>query len=428
MFTPPQPPRTRLSVASFVLLLLIIGAGAGLVYLFTVDETPSWMSFLLPSTSYRPSEAEKKEAGKPENNDKQTASVARAPSRNAAASPPTPSKAVRPPSATEATAGSAPSSPASEGAEIPSSPVITYGKAQQADASSSVVRGQIPDAQGVSGLAPANMPATPAGPTKSDKVVTPALIEDMARFLTTNFWPVGSHPLARDKAITTATVKWANIKYGNLQVQSFGATGANATAKRKGVLDYVFTPVTINLLYHTYAQHFFDAFDREARAQTKTPDKKPLDSAQLGDMYDVYAETSQGLVEAIYAYMYTPNIRELVAEYAEADVEASRAFKVFAAEVENGKGSNVEAARRHQLARLDRDQKRAALASALYQRGAPQSMDADSLAYLSQWLYRRGANQNEMLTALSTIIHTCALTFRSIGTQYDDLAYSQGLR
>ena len=428
MFTPPQPQRPRFSLASAVLFLLVICAGAGLVHLFTADETPSWMSFLLPSTSYSPPEAEKREAGKPENNDEQTTPVARPPARDAATSPATPAKAVRPPSDTETTADSAPSSPAPEGDAIPSSPVITYGKAQQVDANSSVVRGQIPDAQAVSGLPSANMQATPAVSSKEDKVVPLALIQDMAKFLTTNFWPVGSHPLARDKAITTATVKWANIKYGNLQVQSFGVTGANAAAKRKSALDYVFTPATINVLYNTYAQRFFDVFDREARAQTKTPDKKPLDSAQLGDMYDVYAETSQGLVEAIYAYMYTPNVRELVAEYAEADLEASRAFKVFAAEVENGKGSNVEAARRHQLARLDRDQKRATLASALYQRGAPQSMDADSLAYLCQWLYRRGDNQNEMLTALATIIHTCALTFRSIGTQYDDLAYSQGLR
>lgn len=444
MFNPPQPPRSKFSAVAITLIIFVCSAGAGVAYLFMTDQTPSWLSFLIPSSSYTSSEQESKATAPPGTSPSlKTADSglsASTPAAEKGASPASSGKVARPPSREASDSGetqavappagqAAPSAPADSGDST--HPVISYGKGKSVGNNGTMVRGQIPDGQGLSGVAP-QPPSEPAqhgglASSPENQVVPFAILGDMAKFLTSNYWPAGSHPMARDRAITTATLKWANVKYGS-QLQGFGASGATIAAKRKHVLDYVFTPTMINALYNMYAQRFFETFDKEARAQLRGPERKPLDSAQLGDMYDVYAVASQGLVEAIYAYIYTPNVRELVAEYAVAATEASEAYKLFAANLQNGNGSNVEIARRYQNAITDRDQKRGALAAALQQNGAPKAMDADSLAYIAQWLFRRGDNNTDCLTALANVVHSCALTFRSIGTQYDDLAVSQGLR
>lgn len=429
MFNPPQPPRSRFSTTAIVLILFLAAAGAGIFYLSTAEKTPSWLSFLIPSTSFTPSEEEKKIQAQSEAAEPQTAALPTKP-----VSPPAGAKVARPPASMEKPepASEPPAATSEESSGEAPQPVLSVGTGKPAAPNGTMVRGEIPEGQHSPGIyqtpPPAQSAQTGPGATpQEDGVVPLAIIQDMAKFLAANFWPAGSHPMARNGAITTATVKWANVKYGG-QLQGFGVTGADAAAKRKTALDYVFTPAMLNSLYAMYSQRFFETFDKEARALTRGPDKKPLDSAQLGDMYDVYAVASQGMVETIYAYLYTPNARELVSEYAVAATEASEAYRLFAANLQNGNASNVEIARRYQSAILERDQKRDALTAALLQHGASRTMDADSLAYVAQWLFRRGEDKKETLTALAAIIHTCALTFRSIGTQYDDIAYSQGLR
>ena len=448
MFNPPQPPSPRFSIAAIVLALFVCAAGAGIAYLFTAEKTPSWLSFLIPSSIYTPSEQEQKTASQSEtsrmNGTEGTVSPAESKTGETATSAVPGGKVARPPSSvttakpemeerdtsSAAQSGEGTTPPFPGDSEGSPHPVVTYGKGKPVSPNGTMVRGQIPDGQSTPGIAspaPSQTAQQPASSSPQDNQVVPfTVLEDMARFLANNFWPAGTHPMARDRAITTATLKWANVKYGG-QLQGFGVSG-NTVEKRRQVLDYVFTPAMINTLYNMYAHRFFDTFDKEARAQLKGADKKTLDNAQLGDMYDVYAVASQGLVETIYAYIYTPNIRDLVSEYATAATEAAEAYKVFAVNMQSGNGANAEIARRYQSAILDRDQKRGALTAALQQNGAPKNMDADSLAYVAQWLFRRGENSNDSLAALANVVHSCALTFRSIGTQYDDLAASQGLR
>lgn len=503
MFSPPEPKRSKFSLPVVALFLFALGAGGGILYLFTSETSPSWLSYLLPSTSYAPSENERKATGNtrqasddsPANFNPSVTSPTAVKEEDAPtlqpsyATPPPATSATRspqktdtpvpspsyelsePPSTSEVTAqpqlpsqdradtdtqNNSPALPATQ--ENDHASVITYGKAKPVDSNPSIVRGSISDGQGVviplprpdgaakTGTSPAKSPTAdtplpipqiteitgpdappPSASGKDDSIVTFAAVDSLAKFLAENFWPVGTHALAGKKPITTATFKWANVQYGT-QLPGFQLDGTDARQKRQTLLDYIFTPEMITKLYGAYAQRFFDAFDREARALVRGDNKKPLNAADLGDMYDVYAVVAQNLVETIYAYMYTPGVRSLVSDYSTAVTEAAKANKEFSARMAEGKGNDAEIGRRYQTAIRQRDSKRTALASTLRKHGAPQSMDEDSLAYIAQWIYRRGENAEASLTALAKVLHSGALSFRTIGTQYDEIAYSQGLR
>lgn len=471
MFSPPQPPRSKPPFAALVLVFFVLLAGSGIVYMFTAESTPSWLSFLIPSSQYTPTERETNASKNARIQEEKEDGAQSVPSSATPARPPQPSEtkeaasekptAIRPPSASEggkaslqsnasapetgsAISGTVPplsaSSPAPEAPVAGESgevaepgahhPVITYGKAKPINGTdSSMVRGSIPEGQNPPGLAQpvqaaAGMKQPPAeSPAKEDSVVPLSLIDDMAKFLASNFWPVGTHPMAKDKAISTASLKWANIKYGS-QLQGFSVDHSKPAVERQRVLKYVFTPAMIDTLYKLYGAHFFTRLDEEARAQLRGDANLPLDSAQLGDMYDLYAVAAQGIVESIYAYMLTPDVRSLVAAYAKASSDAVGAYRAFSTNMKQKPGNDLDSARRYQASILEREQKREALVSALRRNGAPEDMDADSLAYTAQWLYRRGEGAEESLKALASVLHACALNFRTIGNRYDAMAYS----
>jgi hypothetical protein len=258
-------------------------------------------------------------------------------------------------------------------------------------------------------------------------VVPLSVIEHLSRFLAANFWPRGTHPMAREQAISTAGAKWVNITFG-AQLQGFDTAG-DPDGVRKRVLERLLSPAGVNFLYRLYSERFFSSLEREARAQSRGADNTPLSDAQIADMYTLYGNMAHGLAGAIRAFIRTPNIRHQVSGYAKACTDASLAYRRFADSLrdngdkgdkgDKGGGNNsLDSAKTYQAAIMSREQKREELASMLRRHGALPGLDSDSLVYVAQWLYRRGEGKNQGFAALADVLDTCAARLSAIGDQH----------
>jgi hypothetical protein len=317
----------------------------------------------------------------------------------------------------------------------PLSRVITYGKASPAAPGSKVMRGTIPPEQLTpearrmgnpsSNHAPAGRRTSQASsgtaPVEEDKVLPLSVVEDFSRFLAANFWPRGTHPMAREQASSTAGAKWANVIFG-AQLQGF-APSSDPAGTRKRVLERVFTSAGVKTLYALYAERFFSSLERQARVQSRGANNTPLSDAQMADMYTLYGNMAHGLAGAIRAFMRTPNIRDLVSGYAQASTDAGLAYRRFADSLRDNDGNNsdvdsLDNAKAYQAAIMSREQKREELAAALRRHGALPGLDSDSLVYVAQWLYRRGQGKDKAFAALADVLDTCAVRLAAVGDQH----------
>ena len=306
-----------------------------------------------------------------------------------------------------------------------SSPTIVYGKASPLNTRGSAVRGDIPESQSP----PASITAYREGaegpgetlpmPPREDTVVPVTFVDDLAAFLAENYWPEGTHPLARGKGVTTASLKLANLKYGS-QLHGLNAPSDNSTAQRQQVLQYVFLPSMLQGLYALYSPRFVQALDQQAHLQTRGDSETPLTEAQIGEMYGLYATQVKGLADTIKAYSQQPEARKLVSAYDRASSGASEAYRRFTEGKETDSGELVNASR-YQEAVIQREQAREDLANALRSEGSVKGLDSDTLVYTAQWLYRRGEGQEQTFRALAAVLEACASKLRASQTRYGEI-------
>ena len=310
-------------------------------------------------------------------------------------------------------AGSAEPVPQSAGDRGGAPGVVLYGKGRPVTPEGGVVRGDIPLGQEKRG---ARM--DPAG---QDSIVGLALVQDLARFLAENYWPAGTHPMAGEHGISTAGVKWANTRYGG-QLRGFEAGSDDSAQTRKRVLNYVLMPSMVRALYGLYDDRFYESLQSEAAAQKRGPGKSPLAPAQMAEMFGIYSGMAANLAGAVRAYVHTPHLRPLVAAYAQASQETAAAYAAYTESRDHANAiRQSETAQAYQNALKHREQAKSTLASAMRRGGAGQGLDADSLVYTAQWLYRRGDQSAPALSALAEILDDCALRLSALAREYRGL-------
>jgi len=136
-------------------------------------------------------------------------------------------------------------------------------------------------------------------------------------------------------------------------------------------------------------------------------------------MFGIYSSMAENLAGAVRAYADTPQIRSLVAAHTRASTETAGAYAAFAESRERGDGAAVSrTSQAYQDALIRREQAKATLAAAMRQRGAGQGIDAETLVYTAQWLYRRGENTEATLDALAEILDASALHLATLQQEY----------
>ncbi len=311
-----------------------------------------------------------------------------------------------------------PSSEMPPQAEEPQTPsVIVYDKGKPLSPEGHIAGGDIDaaspplDAGRLYGPSASRAPsAKPVSARGEDSVVGMGFINDLAAFLAANYWPAGTHPMARRRGITTADVQWANLKFGR-HLQGFNVPRTDARAGRERVLRYVLMPSMINGLNRLYSERFIATLRREALAQKRDSGNgpRPLTLAEQADMYRIYATQARRIAGALEAYLNTPDMRDRVERLRAAEEAAAQAGALHIEHRHSGPASQRAAlASEYRQALRRREQARDTIAAAMRRGGETQGMDTESLVYMAMWLSRRTPDSTPALSALAAALTECA--------------------
>lgn len=254
-------------------------------------------------------------------------------------------------------------------------------------------------------VAPVSSVSQPAQ-AGEDAVVRPAFVDDIATFLAQNYWPKGTHPSAKNGGITTASLRWANLRYG---------AGLRSLDGRQAVLQYVLTPAMVGRLYSMYADSFASSLVRgaESRSVGEGSARRFLTGAEKKEMFTIYSSYAARVSGALERYAATPGMAAKVEAYAKSESLVEEANKVYIESViayENsveGNDNNVMT-----TARLKRDKEAATYQKRIREREAAHTSlvtamsggkagggSRDTLVYVAFWAYRRGADSAPALKA-----------------------------
>lgn len=344
------------------------------------------------------------------------------PQRGEQSGPPSPPHDASPIPESPEQAPPAPNAEKSPSEPQPAAPIIEYGKGRPVSGRPSVSRGTVPARQRPvdtsslygrrNGLA-----GSPGMPQGQDTVLSPALFDDLASFLVSNYWPAGTHPLALGRGITTADVKLANMRYGG-HLQGFAVRSTDPLQERARILRYVYTPSMLRGLYGLYAERFFSALERNAKEQESDHSGASLSDRQRSEMFGIYKALAGDIATLVLAYSTTPGIRDMISSFTLSSTEAASAYEHFAEGMHTNAADRAERARAYQAAIKKRERASSDIAAALRKKGSARSLDNDSVVYVALWLYRRGGEDSASLKALADILSDCSARLARLETQY----------
>lgn len=298
-------------------------------------------------------------------------------------------------------------------------PAIIYGQGKAASPGGNVVRGDVPDVNAA--VDTKRMYDGSAGSRAEDSIVSAGFVEGLARFLVENYWPAGTHPMAKRRPVTTADIKWANLKYG-AQLEGFSVGSNTPQTGRQKVLNYVLMPSMINGLYHLYSERFVAALEYEAltRPRPLNGRERTLTGPETAQMFGLYANQARAVSGTMRSYFADEHNRNLVQAYIRSEEDVHDVYQLYS-EVNEGRVQSHTAARDYQGAVIRREQARERIASALRTGGNTRGLDTDSLLFVAMWLHRRQAEDNSALFALADVLEACAARLEHEQSSYETM-------
>jgi hypothetical protein len=298
------------------------------------------------------------------------------------------------------------------------------------------------DAAGARGIIPATFGPDAAGaggsgnPGTEDSVVTLGFVKDLAAYLTSCYWPAGTHPNYPNKSVSTANIKNINQRYG-IDLRGFSASKSGARdyyRDRNLILNYVFMPSMLEALTRIYADRFADLLAQAGSLPVvdNTGKERRLTAQQNIAMLNYYSADAKALGAALQAYAETPDASARVEEYNKAlnaanlaNTKYLDASAVLEIARNSGNTSRIEEARRN-LEAVETDYQarlniQKSAENAVYKmmlKGAATRLDSSSLVYIACWLNRRASDRETILAASASSNRiAAALAARTAPTQ-----------
>lgn len=241
---------------------------------------------------------------------------------------------------------------------------------------------------------------------KQDPVVTSAFVSDFARWLASSYVPAPHE----GRGATSVTLRSANARY--CLSNTLRSTESDTLKARASILRYVCSPGVLEVLYRLYALDFLDELDKAARLPRKNG---ALSDRQTADMFRLYASLLRRTATALDAasrselMKLAEPVRRAAASEEAANSDFAKAYNAHALAREAGQ----EAVAAEQSSRMEQSARRAALsderkisarrtlARALRTASRGPTLSDDELAFLGEWLARRGCDKKTASAASS---------------------------
>ena len=301
-------------------------------------------------------------------------------------------------------------------------PVIVYGKGQALTPEGNIVRGEVPDAHASVDTKRIYGDGRP-GSKAEDSIVSLGFVDGLARFLAENYWPGGTHPLAKRKPISTADIKWANLKYG-LRLEGFAVNQNAPETERQRVLHYILMPSMIKGLYQLYGERFIAALEHEAltRPRTLNGRERTLTGPETAQMFGLYASQARAFSGTMRSYLADAANAERVQAYLLSEESVAVAYQRYTEAMAIGSTQGT-AARDYQGAVIRREQARVNVAAALRRNGNTGGLDTESLLFVAMWLHRRQPEDTNALQSLISVLDVCATRLDQEKERYSTMLY-----
>ncbi|SBV97974.1 exported hypothetical protein [uncultured delta proteobacterium] len=255
---------------------------------------------------------------------------------------------------------------------------------------------------------------TPPPAAREDAVVRPAFVDDIAAFLAQNYWPQNTHPSARRGGITTASLQWANLRYG-AELKGLDGRQGDPGGARRAILGYVLNPAVVGRIYGLYSDGFVAALRQEAdkRVVGEGSGKRSLSSDEKKEMFMIYSGFAARIAGALENYAADPSMPAKVKVYAQAEQAVQDANRVYLESmlaheeaVESKDKGRITAAQlrmdkeaaTYQKRIRERETAKNALVGAMSKGGSGQG-GSDTLVYAAFWASRRGNDSAQALRA-----------------------------
>ena len=271
---------------------------------------------------------------------------------------------------------------------------------------------------------------TPPPAVREDAVVRPAFVDDIAAFLVQNYWPKNSHPSARRSGITTASLQWANLRYG-AELRGL-ESGVDPGTVRRAILGYILNSAAVGRIYNLYADGFVAALRQgvDKRSVGEDNAKRFLTVQEKREMFGIYAGYASSVAAALENYAADSAMPGRVRALTHAEHAVQDANRVYLESMLGHEEAVASGDRAHATAaQLRMDKEAATYQKRVREREAAKDAlvaamskgrnwrDTDMFVYAAFWAYRRGEGNSQPLRACAKALSDISAKLTAVGKQ-----------
>ena len=324
--------------------------------------------------------------------------------------------------------GDEPSRPAQIPTQIPTTVYIAPSPISKGG--QRTFNGEVSDEPGPPLLLVPGAMETPPPAVREDAVVRPAFVDDIAAFLVQNYWPKNSHPSARRSGITTASLQWANLRYG-AELRGL-ESGIDPGTVRRAILGYILNSAAVGRIYNLYADGFVAALRQgvDKRSVGEDNAKRLLTVQEKREMFGIYAGYASSVAAALENYAADSAMPGRVRALTQAENAVQDANRVYLESMLSHEEAVASGDRAHTTAaQLRMDKEAATYQKRVREREAAKDAlvaamskgrnwrDTDMFVYAAFWAYRRGEGNSQPLRACAKALSDISAKLTAVGKQ-----------
>jgi hypothetical protein len=234
--------------------------------------------------------------------------------------------------------------------------------------------------------------ATPSE-QRTDAVVTPDFIRDLARLCATNYHPPRTRHNPSGSGLTTLTFKKLNMHYG-IELTGLRTGSRDVLEGRTAVLRHLMSPIVLRTVYALFGDAFVAALAEEGMHQTrefKAPEGgyafRALTAKEAENMLDVYA----AMVREVGSTFRARRVTDAYGAYADLEAQDAPAKQLDRISAEIKK------------ALVERDSMRATILSMASPKKTRKLLSEGDVMDIATWISRRLTTDKEYINAIGAI-------------------------